>query len=53
MTVHELFEELRKEPDWSKEVVVFIGSNLKPVSSVIPNLINDSQLLLSVKEDKE
>ena len=51
MTIQELFDELRKERDWSKEVVVFTNRGFTPVIDVCPNLI-DNQLLISVKEEE-
>lgn len=50
MTIQELFEEMRKEPDWSKEVVIFKGYDVIPVNNVVPNIMNDEQFLLEVKE---
>ena len=46
MTIKELFEELRREQDWDKAVVVEIDGNFIPITSVIPNIITDDMLIL-------
>jgi len=51
MTIQELFDELRKEPDWSKEVAIFVGDSLLKIKSAVPNLINETQLILDVEEN--
>ena len=50
MTIQELFDQLRREPDWSKEVVVFTEYDTVKVKGVIPNIMNDTQLLLEIEE---
>ena len=50
MSIQELFDELRKEPDWTKEVVVMIDDNFVPVSRVVPNLLDVDVLILRLKK---
>lgn len=50
MTIQELFDQLRKEPDWSKEVVIFTDYDTIKVKGVIPNIMNDNQLLIGIEE---
>ena len=47
MTIQQLFDELRKEPDWTKKVVVTIENDFKELKSVVPNIITDDAIILS------
>jgi hypothetical protein len=49
MTIRELFEAMRLETDWDKEVVVMDDNGVTfDVSGVMPNIILDDKLILSV-----
>lgn len=51
MTIYQLFEELRKEPNWNKEVCVLTDGRYVPVRDVVPNIITDDEIFITVKED--
>lgn len=52
MTIQELFDELRRERDWSKEVRVAVNGDYIPLDHIIPNLMNDDYIILGTEESK-
>ena len=49
MTIRELFEAMRLEKDWDKEVIIMDDNGVTfNVSGVMPNIIFDDKLILSV-----
>lgn len=52
ITIQELFDELRKEPDWTKEIEVMVGDDFIPVTRVVPNLLDINVLILKLKEEE-
>ena len=49
MTIRELFEAMRLERDWDKEVVIMDEDGVTfDVSRVMPNIILDDKLILSI-----
>ena len=49
MTIRELFEAMRLETDWDKEVVVMDDNGVTfDVSGVMSNIILDDKLILSI-----
>lgn len=52
MTIQQLFDELRKEPDWTKEIEVMVGDDFIPVTRVVPNLLDINVLILKLKEEE-
>lgn len=53
MTIQELFDELRREPDWTKEVVVMCDGDFIPVSHIVPNIIDDENLIIGIDRKEE
>lgn len=49
MTIQELFDRLRLEPDWTKQVVI-LNDGIIQIKDVVPNIINDSQIFLTLEE---
>lgn len=51
MSIHELFDKLREEPDWTKEVAILTDDGLRKIKDVVPNIINDTQVFISLEQD--
>ena len=51
MTIQQLFDELRLEVNWQKEVVILTPAGTKNIVSVVPNIINDTQFMLECNEE--
>lgn len=45
MTIRQLFEELRMEPDWDKEIKVICNDETVPLGRPVPNLVGDDILI--------